>query len=65
MTWKAHYKGRFYSSVTAESQYQAIDMVFTELVEILPRVNRRDIVVIPENKVWKKATAQKQLFGFN
>jgi hypothetical protein len=49
--------------VTAGSQYQAIDRVYTELLEQLPRVNRRDIIAIPANKVWKKATAQQRLFG--
>ncbi len=63
MMWKVYYKGRLHSMVTAGSQYQAIDRVYTELLEQLPRVNRRDIIAIPANKVWKKATAQQRLFG--
>lgn len=64
MTWKVYYKGMFYRNQTADSQYQAIDGVFTELLNSLPSVNRRDIIAIPEHKVWKKAAAQQRLFGY-
>ncbi len=62
MNWKAYYKGQFYTMVTAESRYQAIDQVFFELQKKIHKVNRRDIVVIPSHKTWKKTTAQQELF---